>query len=136
MARKSATTKSSKFKRPELPTAVGKILAGGKVTADSAALLSDLIDVWGGTKRLALDIHAEFQKAAAGGMTRQRILEMLQRLVITNTTHEITKIRNPGDMDDEELERVAIEYLGRLNSGPAAPAPAIGLGPEDGEGEG
>ena len=134
MARKSATTKSSRLKRPELPAAVAKVLAGDKVSADSAALLADLIEVWGGTKRLALDIHAEFQKASPGGMTRQRILEMLQRLVITNTTHEITKIRHPGDMDDEDLERVALDYLGRLNVGPAALTPAIGVRTEEGPG--
>jgi hypothetical protein len=133
MARKSATTKSSR-KAPELPKAVAKVLADQKANADSAALLNDLIEVWGGTKRLALDIYGEYQKAAPGGMTRQRILEMLQRLVITNTTHEITRVRSPSDMDDQELELVAMTYMRRLTA--HEPAAAPGPGPREEEGEG
>ena len=109
--------------QPELPAAVAKVLAGQKVTTDSGALLSSLIERWGGTDRLAADIHGEFQGGTKGGMTRQRILEMMTRLILTNTTHDIGKARVPSDMGDEELESVALKYLGRM-SGDATAAPA------------
>jgi hypothetical protein len=112
-------------KRPNapLPKAVAKALAERKQTADSEQLLADLIDVWGGTRKLALDIFGEFQAAGKGGMTRQRILEMFQRLILTNTTHEIGRAVKPSDMSDEELESVATEYLTRMTSDgrPAGP---------------
>ena len=41
-------------------------------------------------------------------MTRQRILEMIQRLIVTNTTHEIGRVVTPSDMTDEELEAMAV----------------------------
>jgi hypothetical protein len=100
--------------QPELPKAVAKVLAGHKPNTDSGALLGSLIDRWGGTDRLAADIHAEFQAAPKGGMTRQRILEMMQRLVINNTNNEIGKQRNPADMSDSELAEVAMSYLKRM----------------------
>jgi hypothetical protein len=106
----------------QLPKGLARALADRKTTADSEALLSDLIEVWGGTRQLALDVHNEFQKAPSGGMTRQRIVEMIQRLIVTNTTHEIGKSLKPSDMDDDELEAVALEYMKRVTDGPATTA--------------
>jgi hypothetical protein len=40
-------------------------------------------------------------------MTRQRILEMIQRPIITNTTNEIGQTLCPSDMSNAELEQVA-----------------------------
>ncbi len=122
-----ATKRTTRPKRavnaqPELPAAVAKVLAGHKPNTDSGALLASLIERWGGTDRLAADIHSEFQAAAKGGMTRQRIIEMVQRLIINNTNNEIGKGRNPSDMSDEELAAVAMNYLKRMAGNAAAPA--------------
>ena len=112
----------TKEKKPiEIPKGLRRALAERKASADSEALLTDLIDVWGGTRQLALDLHSEFQHAAVGGMTRQRILEMLQRLIISNTTHQIGQTQAPSDMTDDELDSTAMEYLRRVTSD-AAPA--------------
>ena len=62
----------------QLPKGLARAIADRKANADNEALLSDLIEVWGGTRQLALDVHNEFQKAPAGGMTRQRIAEMIK----------------------------------------------------------
>jgi hypothetical protein len=56
-----------KLKQPiapgmKLPLGLSRALGTNKTTADSEALLSDLIDVWGGTRQLAIDVHGEFQK--------------------------------------------------------------------------
>jgi hypothetical protein len=112
---------------------VAKVLAGSKPSTDSGALLASLIDRWGGTDRLAADIFGEFDAAPKGGMTRQRIIEMVQRLVINNTNNEIGKSRNPADMGDEELAQVAMNYLGRM-AGNAAPAAGQTVRPSE-EGE-
>jgi hypothetical protein len=120
------TPKSSTKKKlavnaqPELPRAVAKVLAGSKPSADSGALLAELIEAWGGVGRLARDVAAEFQTAPKGGMVRQRILEMMQRLVLTTTATGLAKTRNPADMPDEELEAVAMNYLKRMTSNPQA----------------
>ena len=82
---------------------IAKAIAESRPSVDSGQLLCDLIEIWGGTRQLAKDIHMEFTKAAAGGMTRQRILEMMQRLIITNTTQDIGRVANPSDSTDEEL---------------------------------
>jgi len=98
-----------------IPKGLARALIERKASADSEALLNDLIDVWGGTRRLALDIHGEFQKAAAGGMTRQRILEMMQRLIMNNTNHEIGRSARPSDLTDDELETVAMSYMKKVS---------------------
>lgn len=121
MARKATGKKGAKPKG--LPKGLARVLADRKVSADSEALLADLIEIWGGTRQLAIDIHAEFQKAAAGGMTRQRILEMLQRLVINNTNNEIGRVIRPSDLSDAELEAEAMKYAERV-IGHAAPESA------------
>lgn len=101
---------------PEIPKGLVRALENRKPSADSEALLTDLIDVWGGTRKLALDLHKEFQNAAEGGMTRQRILEMIQRLVVSNTTHNVGSSITPSDMTEAELDAVAMTYLKRVTS--------------------
>lgn len=117
--------KAKKDVKPrEIPKGLQRAIATRKASADSEALLTDLIDVWGGTRQLAMDLHAEFTKAAAGGMTRQRILEMIQRLIITNTTHAIGQTQAPSDMTDEELEETALAYARKVAPDGAPPAAA------------
>jgi hypothetical protein len=98
---------------------ITKALTERKAGLDSEALLNDLIDVWGGARQLAVDLHDEFQKAPSGGMVRQRIMEMIQRLILTNTTHEIGRVAKPSDMTKEELEAKAMQYVRRLSGAPA-----------------
>jgi hypothetical protein len=56
-------------------------------------------------------------------MTRQRILEMIQRLIVTNTTHQIGQSVSPSDMTDAELEATALAYMRKVN-GDGAPTPS------------
>lgn len=112
----------------EMPKSISMVLAGQQSAIDSASLLSNLIDVWGGAAAVSKDIYAEFQRAPAGGQTRQRILEMMQRLIINNTAHDLTSTVRPSDMTDGELEDLAMTYVKRLTdavpSSPPAAAPA------------
>ena len=46
---------------PELPSAVWTAVQDRKPSTDSDALLAGLIEVWGGTRKLTLDLNAKFQ---------------------------------------------------------------------------
>lgn len=122
MAKKPKKEAAEKPRR-EIPAGLQRALATRKASADSEALLTDLIDVWGGTRQLALDLHVEFQSAQKGGMTRQRILEMLQRLIINNTDKQIGSSLAPSDMTDDELDAVAIAYAKRVTGDGTSTAP-------------
>lgn len=115
-------------KKTPIPKGVARALAERKPNADSEALLNELIKSWGGVERFAADVFQEFQHAAKGGMTRQRILEMMQRLILTNTTHEIGKAIRPADLTDEELETLAMKYVKKA-SGADAPVQQPLAGP-------
>lgn len=106
-------TKKKPVKQP-IPKGLARALVERKPNTDSETLLNDVIEVWGGTRRLAQDMFSEFQGSKSGGMTRQRILEMIQRLIITNTTHEIGKTVRPADLSDEELEAMAMKYVKKV----------------------
>jgi hypothetical protein len=111
---------------------------------DSGELARNLLDVWGGPRRLAEDIFREFTKAQNGSVARQRNLEMVMRLIVTNTTHDIIRPVNPEDLSDDELAGVAAHYLERAgkasSSSPTTTvtpfhAPdAPGPGPDEGGG--
>jgi hypothetical protein len=57
-AKRTAKLKRAVNARPEMPKALGKILAGGKPSADSGAPLASLLDRWVETERLAADVPA------------------------------------------------------------------------------
>lgn len=97
-----------------LPRALAMALQDRKVSADAGTMLGDLIEVWGGTRQLACDIHAEFQRAPKGGMTRQRILEMFQRLIMHTSDRDMANTARPADMTQEELDAVALVYAKRV----------------------
>lgn len=123
MSVKETKLKVGELIKKQMPKGLARALGARKANTDSEALLNDLIDVWGGTRQLAIDVHAEFQKAAAGGMTRQRILEMMQRLILTNTTHEIGKTIKPSDLTDTELEELALDYVRKVTNNGTATSP-------------
>ncbi len=108
----------------KLPKALAVALASRKASADAGAMLSDLVEVWGGTRQLAVDIHAEYQRAPKGGMTRQRILEMFQRLIMHTSDRDMANVARPADMTDEELDEVALAYAKRVINEHTPPAPA------------
>lgn len=100
-----------------LPPELAKAIAANPKNANSEQLMLDLVEVWGGTRQLALDIYNEFQKAPAGGLTRQRILQMFQGLVVTETNRDSGRSEKPSDMTDDELQRIALEYANKVVHG-------------------
>jgi hypothetical protein len=94
-----------------VPTAIRRLIVEGGAGVDSGRLLSDLIEAWGGSTRLAQDIVSEFNRASPGGATRQKILEMIQRLIVINTQNEIARPAAPGEMTNEELEAAVALYM-------------------------
>jgi hypothetical protein len=93
---------------------IRKALIRRRPSADSEQLLLDLIEVWGGTRKLALDLKDEFKAAPQGGMARTRILELIHRLVISNTTHDIGRTRPASEFSDDEIAARLGGYLERI----------------------
>ena len=80
------------------------LLSARRLGHDANQLLVDIMTRWGGTRAFADALFEEFQAANPGSLIRQNLLEMIQKLVVNNTNHNITRIVNPTDLDDEEIE--------------------------------
>lgn len=91
-------------KQPTKHEQVSGLLKDTRRGVDSGQLLNDLMERWGGTATFARDVFGEFSKAKENGMVRQKILEMIQKLVVTNTVHQVTRIERPEDLDTEDIE--------------------------------
>jgi hypothetical protein len=81
---------------------------------DSGQLLKDLLERWGGTQQFARDVVGEFNASKKNGMVRQKLMEMITKLVVTNTVHQITKSERPEDLDTEEIEARLQALIGRV----------------------
>lgn len=95
------------WKRTRAAKDLLEILKENRESLDSGAFLNDIIAEFGGTSALARAIKIEFDNAEPGSAVKQRFLEMVQRLVITNTVHDISKEIDPVEMSDEELKQAA-----------------------------
>lgn len=89
-------------------------LAERSSTTDSEGLLTDLIEIWGGPRALAHEIYNEFQAARAGSNERQRYIDLIARIVLTNTTHDIGRLTSPQDLTDSELEDLVHKYMPKV----------------------
>lgn len=89
---------------------VGEAKAGGM---DAERMLAAALESWGGPEALMADLRLEFKAAPAGGIARQRILDMIQRLVMYCTERNLTRVKKPEDMTTEELEAVLAHYIRR-----------------------
>lgn len=86
---------------------------------DSAGLLAAITDAWGGRVALARDVISEFKEAKPGSMPRQRILEMVSRLVIVVTNQDIARPRGAKEMTDDELnEFLELKLKRMIDNGP------------------
>jgi len=120
-------TKLSEEAKKAMTGQVRRLIADPESSVDTDGLLRDLIDIWGGTHRLAQDFMLEFKAAAPGSLTRQRILEMMQRLIITNTAGQAGRRGRPEDLDDLDLDRVIREHVEKVQTdGHGSAAPAAG----------
>ncbi len=93
---------------------VTELLKDTSRPVDSGQLLNDLMERWGGTATFARDVMGEFQGAKQNSLVRQKILEMIQKLVVTNTVHQVTRIERPEDLDTEEIDAKLQELISRV----------------------
>lgn len=84
---------------------VKELLQYRRIAHDANQLLLDVMERWGGTSRFADALYREFMDARPGSIIRQNILEMIQKLVVNNTNHQITRVEDPSVFDDDEIER-------------------------------
>jgi len=105
---------SKPTQREKMPAGVRNIIEDAKDNGiDTAVLLNDLIDCFGGPQRLAAAMHSEFVNAKPGSMVRTRTLEMIARLVSANTQYELTQLKKPSDMNDADLEDEIVRLLNK-----------------------
>jgi hypothetical protein len=108
-----------------VPETVARAAVRGKGAGiDSVGLLAALVKAWGGQDKFAQDVFAEFQSAGAGTMTRQRLLEMVSRLVVQVTAQEQARPRSAKEMSQDELLETARSLLEKLDDGRAT-APKV-----------
>lgn len=93
--------------------AIRDTLTTRRLGNDSNELLVQVMEKWGGPAEFARSMWVEFEAAKPGSLIRQNILEMIQKLVVNNTNHNITKIVNPADLDDEDIDRELDSMLAR-----------------------
>jgi hypothetical protein len=73
-------------------------------------LLASLIEAWGGQDLLAACLYTEFKSAQPGSMVRQRILELICRMI---SQHSDAEPPVPLDDLDDDALRSAIVNLTR-----------------------
>lgn len=81
---------------------------------DQHVFLLDLIECFGGPRKLAVSMHAEFQNAPRGGLARQKFLQMVQHLIISCTASNMTRVLDPSAMQDAEIDVALNGYLDRI----------------------
>lgn len=100
---------------------VRNLIDGKGSTIDQGVFLQELMDVFGGPRQLAIAMHQEYMEAQPGGLARQKLLQTIQHLIISTTQFNMTKVRDPSKMSDEDLDKLASEYLGQIHAGELVP---------------
>jgi hypothetical protein len=110
---------------------IKELLSARRLGHDANQLLVDIMERWGGTKSFADALVVEFQAAKPGSLIRANLLEMIQKLVVNNTNHNITRIVDPADLEDDEIEsemgavlKRALDFYHESGSAPHAAAHA------------
>lgn len=79
---------------------------------DPEKLLTDIISNFGGPEEYARTLVHEYKRAKEGGMARQRILDMINRLIMQIHGKGLSG-DDISDMSDEALETFAVELQKR-----------------------
>ncbi len=107
-----------------LSPAVITALADSVPGFDRAGLLSAIIFSFGGQENLGAAIVSEYHNAPIGGMVRQRILDLICRLISQHSNVE--RLKPVEEMDTEELHQTILSMvpaLERAGVGVTVPAP-------------
>jgi hypothetical protein len=102
--------------------AIRDALTTRRLGNDSNELLVQIMETWGGPAEFARNMWVEFEAAKPGSLIRQNILEMIQKLVVNNTNHNITQVVDPADLDDEDIDRELDSMLARAKEHAVAAA--------------
>jgi hypothetical protein len=100
-------------KPDSVPESLKKALTENRINIDSGSLLNDIIDVWGGGRKIANDLHTEFQNAATGGMVKQKITELIVKLIINNTDKQLARVVPPSELSDADLVKILDKHIAK-----------------------
>ena len=56
----------------------------------------------------------EFNGAKKNSLVRQKLMEMITKLVVTNTVHQITRTESPEDLETDEIEERLQALIARV----------------------
>ncbi len=79
---------------------------------DRAGLLSGIIDSFGGLRKFAGAIVTEYQHAAPGSMVRQRILDMICRMLSQHSNVE--RLKPVDEMETTEIHAAILSMVPAL----------------------
>lgn len=100
------------------------LLSDSKPSADAEGLLRAFMDEIGGERELARIFARQLRDPEISAQTKQRLLDTIQRLVIMCTQHNLSKEVEPSEMTNEDLERVTLSLLSKVQHGrPAGASP-------------
>ena len=98
-----------------LSPAVISQLAASIPGFDRAGLLASIIESFGGQERLGAAIVTEYQHAATGSMVRQRILDMICRMISQHSNAEL--VRPVEEMSTDEIHAAILSIAPHLGKG-------------------
>jgi hypothetical protein len=93
----------------------------GKPKVDLDIFLGEVMDVFGGARMLALEMHRTYKDPGATPHTRHKIMETIQRLIHASTvTSQASKVK-VSDLCDEDLNDVLKDLLEEARTRDAIP---------------
>ena len=95
----------------QMPAKVQSLILDDSNAIDQETLLKEIISGFGGAKEIANTMVKEFKDAAPGGITRQRIMELITRLVVNVSESNSMLVKRASDMTDQELKDVAVRMF-------------------------
>lgn len=98
------------------------LLSDSKPSADAAGLLRAILEEIGGERELARIFARQLRDPEVNAQTKQRLYDTIQRLIIMCTQHDLSKEVEPSEMTDEDLERVTLSLLNKVQHGRSAGA--------------
>lgn len=95
-------------------------LAADPSGIDASALFRATLSAFGGYERFAAEIYREYRQGKAGGLTRQRIIEMMSRLCVAVTNSDLAKPKDLSEMSDAEIVTAMEGFLSKRSTAPDA----------------
>ena len=96
----------------KLDASIRSVISHVQSTTDSNELLGAILAEFGGPQELAKEIKRGYDESQ--GVSKQRYMEMFQRLVLFTTKEDLSGKVDPSEMSDAELFEAAKSVIRRM----------------------